>query len=253
MHFKDYANYYNLLYKDKDYKAEANYIHSLIQQFAAQSKSLIDLGCGTGKHAFEFEKLGYEVTGVDLSSQMVAIANTNKEKNNSTISFGEGDIRNYRDSKKYDAVVSLFHVMSYQTTNDDLEKAFLTAKNLMADYGVFIFDCWYGPGVLTDLPTSRTKNFEDEILSVSRTSTASIDYNTKVVEVIFDVEIKNKITNTISILEEVHPMRYLFKPEIELLLKVNKLKIKACYEWMTEKQPTNNSWYMIIVIENDNK
>ena len=182
MHFKDYANYYNLLYKDKDYKSEADYIHSLIQQFAPQSKSLIDLGCGTGKHAFEFEKLGYEVTGVDLSPQMVAIANANKEKNNSTISFGEGDIRNYTDSKKFDAVVSLFHVMSYQTTNDDLEKAFLTANNLMADDGVFIFDCWYGPGVLTDLPTSRTKNFEDEILSVSRKSKATIDYNTNVVE-----------------------------------------------------------------------
>ena len=214
MHFKDYANYYNLLYKDKDYKAEAEYIHSLIQQFASQSKSLIDLGCGTGNHAFEFEKLGYEVTGVDLSSQMVAIANTNKEKNNSTISFGEGDIRNYKDSKKYDAVVSLFHVMSYQTTNDDLEKAFLTAKNLMADDGVFIFDCWYGPGVLSDLPTSRTKNFEDEILKVSRISKANIDYNANVVEVIFDVEIKNKITNALSTIEEVHPMRYLFKPEI---------------------------------------
>ena len=89
MHFQDYANYYNLLYKDKDYKAEADYIHSLIQQSAPQSKSLIDLGCGTGNHAFEFEKLGYEVTGVDLSTQMVAIANINKEKNNSTISFGE--------------------------------------------------------------------------------------------------------------------------------------------------------------------
>lgn len=248
MHFKDYANYYNLLYKDKDYKSEADYIHSLIQQFAPQSKSLIDLGCGTGKHAFEFEKLGYEVTGVDLSPQMVAIANANKEKNNSTISFGEGDIRNYTDSKKFDAVVSLFHVMSYQTTNDDLEKAFLTANNLMADDGVFIFDCWYGPGVLTDLPTSRTKNFEDEILSVSRKSKATIDYNTNVVEVIFDVEIKNKITNTISILEEVHPMRYLFKPEIELLCLKYNLKIQALHNWMDKEAPTEKSWYSVFVM-----
>ncbi len=248
MHFKDYANYYNLLYKDKDYKSEADYIHSLIQQFAPQSKSLIDLGCGTGKHAFEFEKLGYEVTGVDLSPQMVAIANANKEKNNSTISFGEGDIRNYTDSKKFDAVVSLFHVMSYQTTNDDLEKAFLTANNLMADDGVFIFDCWYGPGVLTDLPTSRTKNFEDEILSVSRKSKATIDYNTNVVEVIFDVEIKNKITNTLSTLEEVHPMRYLFKPEIELLCLKYNLKIQALHNWMDKEAPTEKSWYSVFVM-----
>ena len=250
MHFKDYANYYNLLYKDKDYKAEADYIHSLIQQFAPQSKTLIDLGCGTGNHAFEFEKLGYEITGVDLSTQMVAIANANKEKHNSTISFSEGDIRTYRDSKKYDAVVSLFHVMSYQTTNDDLEKAFLTAKNLIGEDGVFIFDCWYGPGVLTDLPTSRTKNFEDEILSVSRTATARIDYNTNVVEVIFDVAIKNKMTNALSKLEEVHPMRYLFKPEIDFFATKYQLEIVGHYAWMTRNISDEKNWYCLFVFQN---
>ena len=250
MHFKDYANYYNLLYKDKDYKAEADYIHALIKQFAPHSKTLIDLGCGTGNHAFEFERLGYEVTGVDLSSQMVAIANDNKEKNNSIILFSEGDIRTYRDTKKYDVVVSLFHVMSYQTSNDDLEKAFLTAKTLMAADGVFIFDCWYGPGVLNDIPTSRTKNFEDDILRVVRNSNAIIDYNSNIVEVVFNVEIENKITNAITTVEELHPMRFLFKPEIELLCSKYKLEIQAHYNWMDREEPTERTWYSVFALKN---
>ncbi|MCX6188603.1 MAG: class I SAM-dependent methyltransferase [Bacteroidetes bacterium] len=251
MHFKDYANYYNLLYKDKDYKAEADYIHALIKQIAPHSKTLIDLGCGTGNHAFEFEKLGYEVTGVDLSSQMVAIANDNKEKNKSIILFSEGDIRAYRDAKKYDAVVSLFHVMSYQTSNDDLEKAFLTAKTLMADHGVFVFDCWYGPGVLSDLPTSRTKNLEDEQLKISRTSTSTIDYNANRVDVLFDVEIENKTTSAKTILQELHPMRYFFKPEIELVCSKYNLEIQAYYNWMDKQEPTGRSWYCVYILKSN--
>ena len=248
MHFKDYANYYNLLYKDKDYKAEADYVHALIKQFAPHSKTLIDLGCGTGNHAFEFERLGYEVTGVDLSSQMVAIANDNKEKNNSSILFSEGDIRTFRETKKYDAVVSLFHVMSYQTSNDDLEKAFLTAKTLMAADGVFIFDCWYGPGVLNDLPTSRMKDYENESLKITRISHSTIDFSSNVVVVIFDVVIENKITKEVTKLSEKHPMRYLFNSEIEEAASKHQFDILGQLNWMTDEKASENSWYTVFVI-----
>ena len=58
---------------------------------------------------------------------------------------------------KFDVVTSLFHVMSYQTTNDALDKSFKTAKYHMKENGVFIFDCWNGPGVITEKPEKRIK------------------------------------------------------------------------------------------------
>jgi hypothetical protein len=52
-------------------------------------------------------------------------------------------------------VFSLFHVMSYQTSNKDLQDAFETAKINLKPGEIFIFDCWYGSSVLTDRPVGR--------------------------------------------------------------------------------------------------
>jgi SAM-dependent methyltransferase len=250
MHFKDYANYYNLLYKDKNYREEVDYINRLINKHNPGARTLIDLGCGTGNHAFEFERSGLHTTGVDLSAQMIAVANKNKAEKGSEAVFYEGDIRSYRSGSRYDCVVSLFHVMSYQTTNADLSKAFDTAKQLMENDGIFIFDCWYGPGVHTDLPASRTKIFEDELLKVTRKSSSLIDFNRSTVDVKFNVTIENKITKEKNILEELHPMRFIFRNEIEFLAENNGMKIEALYNWMSTDDPSEKSWYAVFVLKN---
>lgn len=249
MHFKDYASYYNLLYKDKNYKEEVEYINRLIKQFNPSAKTLIDLGCGTGKHIFEFEKLGFESTGVDLSSQMISIANETKPSEKSISEFYQGDIRNYRNENKFDAVVSLFHVMSYQTTNNDLENAFSTAKKLMSEKGIFIFDCWYGPGVLSDLPSARMKVFEDDILRVERKADASIDYNANIVEVVFDVSIENKIDKKNTQIIEIHPMRYIFKTEVDFLANKYEMELAETFKWNTNEAPSEKSWYVVFVLK----
>jgi hypothetical protein len=73
--FGNYARYYDLLNKDKDYEKEADYVHGLIQRYAPGSKTILDLGCGTGRHDFLLAEKGYSVTGIDMSEQMLSIAN----------------------------------------------------------------------------------------------------------------------------------------------------------------------------------
>jgi hypothetical protein len=70
-----------------------------------------------------------------------------------------------------------------------------------------------------------------------------------VAEVIFDIEIKNKMTNALSTLEEVHPMRYLFKQEIEFLCSNFNFKIQAHHNWMDKEKPTEKSWYSVFVLK----
>ena len=57
------GDYYDLFYADKDYKLEANYIHKKIQEYNLNSYSILELGCGTGKHAINLIKFGYEILG----------------------------------------------------------------------------------------------------------------------------------------------------------------------------------------------
>ena len=119
--FQEYARYYDLLYRDKDYEAEARYVDRLIRAHCPEAATILDLGCGTGNHAVCLAGLNYDVTGVDLSRVSITAARTKlesliglKEK----VRFETGDIRSLRLHKTYDAVISLFHVMSYQTTNE---------------------------------------------------------------------------------------------------------------------------------------
>src|SRR5690606_12517084 len=158
--FDAYASYYDLLYADKDYAGESDWVHGLIQDLRPDARSLLELGCGTGGHALYLARKGYAVTGVDLSDRMVALANANADREQwptPAPTFEAGDLRGYRSGRTYDVVVSLFHVMSYQVTNDDLRAAMATAPTHLAPGGLFIFDCWYGPGVLTDPPATRVR------------------------------------------------------------------------------------------------
>ena len=125
--FDAYAEYYDLLYSDKDYAGEANYIHGLIQKFAPKSKSILELGSGTGRHAALLSEKGYTVHGVERSKTMLAQAEILSKKD-SRLSFSEGDLREARIGKKFDVVMSLFHVISYQTSNQDLKAAFATVE-----------------------------------------------------------------------------------------------------------------------------
>ena len=73
--FSNYAQYYDLLNQQKDYKKEVDYIISLIDKYTPETKNILDLGSGTGLHAIHLAKKGYNIHGVDQSQDMVSIAN----------------------------------------------------------------------------------------------------------------------------------------------------------------------------------
>ncbi|QYO62007.1 class I SAM-dependent DNA methyltransferase [Leptolyngbya sp. 7M] len=244
--FHEYARYYDLLYRDKDYSGETQFIHQLIQAHAPHAKSLLDLGCGTGAHATLLAKAGYQVRGVDLSQEMLQKANERRLQLASVLSsklcFSQGDIRQIRLNQTFDVVLSLFHVISYQTTNADLLAAFQTVKEHLKPGGVFIFDVWYGPAVLSDRPTVRVKRLEDEETLVTRIAEPVMHPNENLVDVKYQIFIKQKYGNTVQELYETHRMRYLFQPEIELLLRCAALELIDCGEWMSKQTPGFNSW-----------
>jgi len=68
----DYSDLYDVLYSDKDYATECDIIEKLLQEYGqGRAGTLLDLGCGTGNHAFPLAQRGYHVTGVDRSEEML--------------------------------------------------------------------------------------------------------------------------------------------------------------------------------------
>lgn len=245
--FGDYAQYYNLLYKNKDYQGESDFVISLIDKYAPDTKTVLDLGCGTGRHDYILSEK-YDVTGVDISKTMLAMAEDFRTQCSLTDSFSgtlpqfiEADVRYFESADRFDAVISLFHVMSYQITNTDLKQALATAQKHLKPGGVFLFDFWYGPGVITDKPVQREKVIENRGIKIIRTAVPDLYPTENRVDVNYkmDIEFPDK---TKEIVHETHKMRYLFLPELKELLSQVGLEVCELGEWLTGGVPGFESW-----------
>jgi SAM-dependent methyltransferase len=243
--FDSYARYYDLLYQDKDYIAEVQYIVSHILKDAPKAKHILELGCGTGAHAEYLARMGYTVHGIDISEEMLARAEARKAglpvDVASRLSFGLGDVRTVRAGKIYDVVISLFHVMSYQSSNDDLTAAFDTALTHLSSGGLFLFDFWYGPAVLTQQPDTRVKRLENSDIRITRIAEPLMFVNENVVDVNYDVFIEDKASNTIEQLNEKHRMRYFFLPELKWYHGTSWNELVS-EEWLSGAPLSKNSW-----------
>jgi len=247
-----YSQYYDLLYQDKDYLAEVDYVDNLVQEFGrGNSKTMLDLGCGTGKHAEIFCDQGYKVHGVDLSKEMLKEAEKKRHSREDRLSFSLSNISSLALSERFDVVVSLFHVVSYQNSNKDLIKTFEVARDHLNKGGVFIFDFWYGPAVLTDIPSARLKRLENSSIKVTRFAEPVIHPQENIVDVNYDVYIENKIDHANPIIQkqELHKMRYLFDTELEIICDSVGLSIEKKSVWMCDKKPGLDSWNVVWVVK----
>ena len=240
--FKDYAYYYNAFYQDKDYDAEVLQVDGLLKKYGKNIATIINYGCGTGRHDLELSKMGYQCTGIDMSPLMVEIAQKNAKAQGMIIDFSVADIREYKPKEKYDAVISLFHVMSYQNSNQDILAAFRAARCALEEGGIFLFDAWYGPGVLSDKPTVRVKEIEDSQNKLVRIARPVMYDKKNVVDVCYEVFVIEKDTGNTRVINEVHSMRYFFGPEVEFLLKEAGFELIDNLDCQSLKETSYESW-----------
>lgn len=244
--FEHYARYYNLLYQDKDYSGEADYVARLLQEYEPGIDTVLDIGCGTGLHAERLAEKGFHVHGIDQSAEMLEVAEHRRasapREIRERLGFSVGDARNFDLDRKFDAVTALFHVMSYQTSNADLVGTLESVQRHLQDNGLFLFDCWYGPAVLTQRPETRIKQLEDEAIRVVRIAEPVMLWNRDVVEVNYRVFVIDKESGATDEITEQHSMRYLFSPEVEYLLDGAGFDVLDAFEYGSGAQPGPSTW-----------
>lgn len=251
--FNLYSEYYNLLYRDKDYKAEAEFIAEIVKKYMPDARTVLNLGCGTGKHDFVLASLGFDVVGIDFSEQMLLEAEKERERLHLTnVRFLKNDIRDFALDEKFDVIISLFHVMSYQNNNCDIDNVMKTAAGHLKENGLFIFDFWYGPAVLTQRPSTRIKRMENEICKITRISEPEHICSENLVKVNFDLFITDKKNKQTGQIKEVHSMRYFFEPELDLFLEKNNLDKLQASEWMTENGLSMETWNAVYICKKGN-
>lgn len=249
--FGKYARFYDDLYQDKDYKKECDFIEKVLKKFSSREiRTILDLGCGTASHDILLAKRGYDITGIDVSSEMLKIAKQKIKREGLKISLHKGNIQTARLGKKFDAVISMFNVMGYQITNKAFEKALVTARAHLKKGGLFVFDVWFGPAVLNDKSKSKTKVvYGTEGEKITRRSKCQADIANQVVEISFITE-KHFKRRLITRNRECHRIHFFFPNEIRILLKKSGLTtIKICPFSKLEKRVMESDWNIAVVSE----
>ncbi len=251
--FDNYSKYYDLIYSDKDYQGESDYILNLIKRYSSQAQKVLELGCGTGHHAELLVKQNLSVQGIDLSEKMLQCAIERREKLPENfkhhLKFSQGDIRHFNLNQTFDVALALFHVISYQTSNNDLMEVFATVRKHLKQGGIFIFDVWYGPTVLTDRPVVRVKRCENDLIQVTRIAEPEMLPNENIVNVKYDIDIYDKEKKTHEKIDELHRMRYLFTPEIMLILESTGFALLGAEEWMSGDTPGFDTWGVCFIVK----
>jgi SAM-dependent methyltransferase len=242
--FIEYAQFYDLVYRDKDYQREALYIANILKKHGLDYGNVLDIGAGTGRHAIELARMGFNVLGIDSSSAMIDRASEALPAELSgQVSFSHADARSFRCPQRFDAAIALFHVMSYQITSDDLMAVFATAAQHLKNRGVFVFDAWHGPAVLARRPEVRMKSIGDEHIDVVRIAEPTLDESKNVVSVNYRVTVANHISGQeLASFSEVHCLRYLFTQEVESMLKLAGFELLDAHEWETFSPLSIDTW-----------
>ena len=235
-----YASVYDALYTDKDYPAECDLIEGALERHGAtRTRRIVDLGCGTGSHAAILAERGYELTGVDLSPDMLRRARTKS----SQVRWLLGDVRTIDAGGPFDAALMMFAVLSYQRSNEDVLAALANARRHVRPGGLLVLDTWWGPAVVAEGPSERTKEAVDDDGSlVTRSARAELDIERRLCRVDYLIERQGRVD------EETHVVRFFFCNELELLLKRAGFEALSFSRFGTlDEDPDETTWSVLVV------
>lgn len=246
MVFGSYAQYYDLIYQEKDYLSEIEFLENLAGFRAGIS--ILDLGCGTGGHDIPLAKRGFQVIGVDVSEGMISQAKQKASEDSTAVTFLQDDIRSVRLRKTFDIVISMFAVMSYQIGNDDFLAALRTARIHLGVEGLFIFDAWFGPAVLAKRPETRVKEIparEGRIIRVAAPELSALQDTVTVNYTVLRLA-KDRVLEEVH---EAHPMRFFFAPEVAFFAKQAGFEVqKICPFLIADRIPDERDWNVTWVL-----
>ena len=138
--YGEFALFYDQLMQDAPYERWMAWFEEALERYQLQPRHIADLGCGTGTLSHAFFEQGFKVTGVDLSEEMLAIAESKREGHSPRLRFLCQDLRDLYLPEPCDIAVSFCDSLNYLTEADDLRAVFARTKAALRPGGVFLFD-----------------------------------------------------------------------------------------------------------------
>lgn len=160
------TKYYHILYKDRNYSEAESFITNLINELRiSKTSDILDLACGKGRHSIFLNKLGFKVTGVDLSKESIALANVYANKD---LDFFVHDMREKMEGRTFDYVFNLFTSIGYFDGDLENVKMLQSIDSYTNSEGVLVIDFMNAYKVVKELIKNEVKEIDGIVFKIKR-------------------------------------------------------------------------------------
>ncbi|MER2173981.1 MAG: class I SAM-dependent methyltransferase [Carnobacterium sp.] len=137
MSYQTFAQVYDAIMDETLYDRWGQFIDKHLQNKKAK---VLELACGTGALAVALSKRGYTVTGLDLSDNMLSLANERAMAEKVDLPLIQADMMELSDIGQYEAVTCFSDSLCYMPNEEAVSKVFQQVYNVLTESGTFLFD-----------------------------------------------------------------------------------------------------------------
>lgn len=248
--YRSFAGVYDTFMDNVPYDEWCEYLHDLLKKYNVDQGIVLDLGCGTGSVTERLAARGYDMIGVDYSSEMLEIAMEKPSKEEYGILYLLQDMREFELYGTVNAVVSLCDSMNYITEEQELLKVFQLVNNYLDPGGIFIFDL--------NTEYKYREILGEQTIAETREDCSFIwdnyyDEEEMINEYELTLFVKEKDSKLYEKYQEYHYQKAYSLLRVKELLEEAGLEFVVMYEAMTKEQPDEITERVYIVARENQK
>jgi SAM-dependent methyltransferase len=223
-------------------------VKSRFDEFGVPSNALlIDVACGTGRHALALAAHGYRVVGVDDSDDMLHQARESAARAVASIQFHRRDMRNIDMPQRFDGATCLFDSIGYVKTTADVIQALRSIYEHLHPRALLVLEYWHAAAMLRGYDPVRIRRWRTTKSDVERISETVLRPSEQLADVHYTIH-EFRDDGTSMTLTETHTNRYFLCEEMDLLLRTAGFEPLARYAGYDEKAPiTEDTWHVVAV------
>lgn len=242
-----HARHYDRIYAEKPYADEARFV----ARWLPEAGRVLDLACGTARHAVELARLGFQVTGLDYSAHLLEHAAANVQAAGVEIELLEQDMRRPEvPAGTFDGVTCLFDSIGYPQSNEGVLQTLRAARECLRPGGRVVVEYLHAPAMVVGYAPVRVRSWDlgdgGELLRISRTE---LDHAACVMKVEYDL-LELQARGTYERGGETQSNRYFSLGEFALLVESAGLNVhRQVAAYVDDPHVDASTWHVLAIAE----
>jgi SAM-dependent methyltransferase len=244
-----HAELYDLFYADKPYDEEAAFVAARLAEYGAPADArVLELACGTGRHAFALERRGLLMVSTDYSADMLACAERAKRSTGSKVELLQQDMRTLKvPGAPFDAVVSLFDSIGYVQTNEAVLQVLTGAREHLRPDGLIVLEFWHAAAMLRSYDPVRVRRWQTADAEIVRISETKLDCARQLAHVTYSIMEMGR-DGGLHRLQETQTNRYFLVQEMAGWLdRAGFEALRWCSGFDATRPIDGDTWHVLVV------